>query len=169
MIRSAKESDLKTLKAITDACARDLNARGIFQWNETYPNAAVFKKDLEQEALYVYELQNHVIGCIMFSEEKDLIYNQIQWLTPDKKNLYVHRLAVHPQYQKKGIGRKLMAFAEAYALKNQFYSIRLDTFSKNPRNLRFYESRGYNKLGAVYFEKQSKDPFHCFEKVIKRI
>jgi ribosomal protein S18 acetylase RimI-like enzyme len=60
-----------------------------------------------------------------------------------------------------------MDFAEDYAKKNQYRSLRLDTFSKNPRNLRFYKARGYTKLGDVYFVKQSKDPFHSFEKVIK--
>jgi len=167
MIRRAEETDLPTLKEITDACAADMKKRGIFQWNETYPNIAVFKKDLEDETLYVYAFQNSVVGCIMFSEEKEVLYNQIQWLTPDEKNLYVHRLAVHPHYQKQGIGRKLMAFAEAYAEKNQYTSLRLDTFSKNQRNIRFYTARDYKKLGDVYFLKQSNDPFHCFEKVIK--
>lgn len=167
MIRRAVETDLPTLLEITDACAADMKKRGIFQWNETYPNTAIFRKDLEEEALYVFVFENAVIGCIMFSEEKDALYNQIQWLTPDEKNLYVHRLAVHPHYQKQGVGRKLMDFAEDYAKKKQYLSVRLDTFSKNPRNLRFYTARGYTKLGDVYFVKQSKDPFHCFEKVIK--
>jgi hypothetical protein len=62
-----------------------------------------------------------------------------------------------------------MDFAEAYAIQEQIISIRLDTFSKNLRNIRFYEAREYTKLGDVYFVKQSQHPFHCFEKVVKRI
>ncbi|MBT8264540.1 MAG: GNAT family N-acetyltransferase, partial [Muriicola sp.] len=57
----------------------------------------------------------------------------------------------------------LMDFAETYARENQFMSVRLDTFSKNERNQRFYEARGYQKLEEIYFPNQSKDPFYCYE------
>ena len=81
-------------------------------------------------------------------------------------NIYIHRLAVHPDYQKKGIGKSLMTFAEEYAKINDFKSIRLDTFSKNIRNNKFYKSRNYNQLGNVFFPMQSEYPFHCYEKII---
>ena len=105
----------------------------------------------------------------MFSEKKDPLYNTVNWLTPDNKNLYIHRLAVHPKSQRQGIARQLMDFAEDFGEKKRMESIRLDTFSQNPRNIRFYKARGYLNLGDVYFENHSEDPFHCFEKLIKRI
>ena len=104
---------------------------------------------------------------MMFSEEKDALYNSIDWLTPDSSNLYIHRLAIHPEHQKKGWAKKLMDFAEDYAIKNGTISIRLDTFSQNKRNNRFYEARGFVRLGDVYFVKQSAFPFHCYEKVLQ--
>ncbi|MGM0391936.1 MAG: GNAT family N-acetyltransferase, partial [Bacteroidota bacterium] len=30
----------------------------------------------------------------------------------------------------------------------------------------FYESRGYQKLGDIYFPKQSEHPFHCYELIL---
>jgi len=169
MIRKAKASDLFAVKKITEACTENLIKQGIFQWNKNYPSLSVFEKDIQEEALYVFENRGNIKGCVMFSEEKDPLYNSIKWLCPDIKNLYVHRLAVHPNYQKKGIARQLMDFTERCATENQMRSIRLDTFSQNAKNIRFYEARGYQNLGDVYFVKQSKDPFHCFEKLIKRI
>ena len=50
--------------------------------------------------------------------------------------------------------------------KLNFISIRLDTFSQNKSNNKFYESRGYQKLGDVFFRKQSEFPFHCYEKIL---
>ena len=60
----------------------------------------------------------------------------------------------------------MMDFAEDFAKSNNYISIRLDTFSQNPRNNKFYKSRGYNKLDDVYFPKQSQFPFHCYEKLV---
>ncbi|HET8854785.1 MAG TPA: GNAT family N-acetyltransferase, partial [Salinimicrobium sp.] len=45
-------------------------------------------------------------------------------------------------------------------------SVRLDTFSQNQRNQKFYVKRGYSRLGDIYFPKQSEFPFHCYEKII---
>ena len=59
-----------------------------------------------------------------------------------------------------------MTFAENYARANQYSSVRLDTFSQNKRNQLFYETRGYHKLGDIYFPEQSDDHFHCYELVL---
>jgi ribosomal protein S18 acetylase RimI-like enzyme len=95
---------------------------------------------------------------------KDEEYVPIKWLTKDK-NIYIHRLAVHPKFQGKGIAQKMMTFAENYAKTNGYFSVRLDTFSQNKRNQKFYETRGYKRLGNIYFPKQSKHPFYCYELV----
>ena len=59
-----------------------------------------------------------------------------------------------------------MDFAEQFGWENGFKSIRLDTFSQNDRNQKFYELRGYQKLGDIYFPKQSEHPFHCYELIL---
>ena len=73
---------------------------------------------------------------------------------------------MHPNYQGLGYAQQLMAFAETYAIENKFSSIRLDTFSQNKRNQKFYELRGYKRLGTIFFPKQSEDPFYCYELVL---
>ena len=59
-----------------------------------------------------------------------------------------------------------MDFAENFAKEHNALSVRLDTFSQNKRNQKFYETRGYKRLGDIYFPKQSNHPFHCFELVL---
>ena len=166
MIRKATLKDLHTVKSITEACAVALNQQGIFQWNEHYPSLAVFQQDIAQNALYVYEHQAQVAGCIMLSPVKDRVYETVHWLTPDTKSLYIHRLAVHPEFQKKGLGGQLMDFAEQFAIAKAYQSIRLDTFRQNPANQQFYEKRGFQKLDPIFFPKQSPHPFYCYEKIL---
>lgn len=165
-IRQAIITDLDIVKKIAEACAIDMANYSIFQWNEKYPSRDVFKNDIETGALYVIEINKKIVGCIMLSDVKDDSYKDVKWLTKDFKNLYVHRLAVNPDDQKKGHGRRLMDFAESFAVENNFTSIRLDTFSLNHRNNKFYKARGYTQLGDVFFPIQSDLPFHCYEKVL---
>jgi ribosomal protein S18 acetylase RimI-like enzyme len=164
MIRLAKNEEIDQILEITRACAFKMIANGIHQWNDDYPSREAFEHDVKRKELYVLENDGNLWGSIVISTFKDLIYHNVKWLTEnDKPSIYIHRLAVHPDSQGQGNAQKLMLFAENWAIKGNFQSVRLDTFSQNTRNNRFYEQRGYHKLGNVYFPKQSKHPFYCYE------
>lgn len=166
MIRPAKISEIPDILSITWACAQKMQENGIFQWNEHYPSEVAFKKDVERDELYVAEENGRILGAIVISTFMDEEYVPIKWLTPNGNSTYIHRLCVHPDHQGKGLAQQLMDFAESYSRDNSFVSVRLDTFSQNLRNQRFYEQRGYQKLGDIYFPKQSEHPFHCYELVL---
>lgn len=166
MIKKAEPQDIKRIKSITEACARHMISQGIFQWNENYPSLNILTQDVKNGEVYVYEVEQGLVGTVMFSFNMDDFYSEIQWQTPNDKQLYVHRLAVHPEYQGKGIAQKLMDFGETLAKENNCLSVRLDTFSKNPRNNRFYQARNYQQVGQVFFAQKSPHPFYCFEKVL---
>ncbi|WP_456378699.1 GNAT family N-acetyltransferase [Lutibacter sp.] len=166
MISKASIVDLSELHALTKSCAKHMIKNGIFQWNEKYPSKEVLQKDIELQQIWKLQVDSTIIGSIVLTETEDKEYKSVQWLTKNHKNLYIHRLAVHPKFQRKGYAQKLMNFAENYAKEYNFKSIRLDTFSQNKRNQLFYEKRDYTKLEVIYFPNQSEQPFYCYEKVI---
>lgn len=132
-----------------------MQENGIFQWNEHYPSKEAFIKDIERDELFVIEENNIVQGTIVISTLMDDEYRPIQWLTPNGNSTYIHRLSVHPDLQGKGLAQQMMDFAENYSSENNFISVRLDTFSQNKRNQRFYEQRGYQKLGTSTFPNKA--------------
>lgn len=165
-IRQASQEDLTAAKSLTEACAIAMQKKGIFQWNEHYPSIDKLLNDIERKELYLLVENNLIRGMIVLTNFMDAEYDPISWLTKSERNLYIHRLAIHPDHWGKGYGQKLMDFAEEFGRTSGHSSIRLDTFSLNKRNQIFYESRGYKKLGDIYFPKQSKAPFHCYELVL---
>ena len=116
-IELAKTSDLDGVMKVIKACSADLISKKIFQWSEKYPSSEVFKNDIDKNTLFVAKHKSKIIGCVALCSNKDLEYKNVKWLTEDNKNLYIHRLAVDPNFQKKGIGKSLMDFAEEYAKK----------------------------------------------------
>jgi ribosomal protein S18 acetylase RimI-like enzyme len=163
MIRLAQKSDLDRVLQITRLCAREMESRKVFQWNEHYPDRQSFVNDINNSELYIYCIQDMVIGCVSICAFMDEVYSKVSWKTDGKNSVYVHRLAVDPKHQKQGIGSKLMDFAENESKLNGIESIRLDTFSQNTVNQNFYEKRGYVKLEDIYFPLQSEHPFLCYE------
>jgi len=165
-IKNATIADIDQLCAITKNCAMDMIERGIFQWSDQYPSIDILQKDIGLQQIWKLEVKNTIIGIIVMTEIEDEEYKNVKWLTENTHNLYVHRLAVNPKFQGKGYAQKLMDFAEKFAKEKNYKSIRLDTFSKNKRNQKFYEKRNYTKLESVYFLNQSKHPFYCYEMII---
>lgn len=162
----ALPSDLKEIKALTESCAIAMQQKGIFQWNEHYPSLEKLEADVQKQELYVLKKDEEVRGIVVLTSFMDEEYIPIEWLTKSGNNLYIHRLATHPDVWGRGYGQALMDFAEDFAREKGFISVRLDTFSQNKRNQRFYENRGYKRLGDIFFPKQSEHPFHCYELVL---
>lgn len=145
-----------------------MESQGIYQWNEYYPTPEIFTADIKSESLYVLVDNDHCLGIISINEEQSPEYQQLDWSVEAEKVLVIHRLAVHPNRQKQGIGRQLMDFAENYASAKGYPSIRLDAYSGNPRALKFYQYRGYKKVGQLFFPKRDL-PFYCYEKAIEKL
>ena len=140
-----------------------MESKKIFQWNDGYPSLSAFENDINNNWLYVNIKGEEIIGCICVSDFMDEEYATVKWLTDNNNNIYIHRLAVDPVHQGVGYAQKMMSFAEEFAKKNKYTSIRLDTFSKNMKNQKFYKQRGYKKLGEIFFPNQSMYPFYCYE------
>ena len=162
-IRLANDKDIIRVVEITNACANHMINQNIFQWDENYPSQVAFNEDVHNNSLYVIEKNNDILGCLCISAKIDDVYKNVKWLTLNERNIYLHRLAIHPDHQGKGIAREIMDFAEEFALKNNYDSIRLDTFSQNPRNQKFYLNRGYIELGSVYLKYKKEYSYICYE------
>ncbi len=164
MISPGLPHEIDEILVLTKACGKHMRDNGIDQWDENYPDRDSISNDLRTETLFAYRENGEILGVVVLNETQDEEYGQIQWSTgDDDRNLVVHRLAVRPDHQGKGIARKLMDFAEEFALKQGYDAIRLDTFSQNPRNQRFYLNRGYTDLGPVSLKYRDDFPYFCYE------
>lgn len=145
----------------------DMESRGIYQWGEYYPTLEIIQDDIESELLYIIKENDTVLGIITLNEEQPSEWGGINWSTQEGRPLMIHRLAVNPKWQKRGVGRRLLDFAEKYAICNEYTSIRLDAYSGNPRALKLYEKHKYKRMGQVYFPMREL-PFYCYEKILKQ-
>ena len=166
IIRKAEISDLENIMLMYKSCVTGMIANGIHQWDESYPNAEVIMEDLIAQTYFVAIENNIIIAGINIDQNQDDTYLAIDW--KDKKNqfLVVHRLAVKVEFWNDGIGKSLMLFTENLVTEKGLNSIRLDTYSGNPKAMEFYRRLGYRELGAINL-KPNKNEYYCFEKIIK--
>ncbi|WP_281613463.1 GNAT family N-acetyltransferase [Flammeovirga sp. SubArs3] len=163
MIQNLSSQHLNTVMVLIQNVISKMRSMGIDQWDEQYPTEKDILSDLESSNAYGYFEDNDLAGYVIFNQDFDIEYNDIQWLNTTNKFLVMHRLSVDPKFQGKGIAKKITAYGEQLATKNGLTSLRFDAFIENPISNKMYEKIGYQKLGEVTFRK---GVFNCYEKIL---
>ena len=166
IIRKANKTDLDNIMLMYKSCVKGMLANNIDQWDETYPNSGVIMEDLIAQTYFVAIEKNIIIGGINIDQNQDKTYLDIDWSDTSNQFLVVHRLAVKVEFWNDGIGKSLMLFTENLVIEKGLNSIRLDTYSGNPKAMEFYRRLGYRELGSINL-KPDKNEYYCFEKMIK--
>ena len=165
IIRKAEKNELDDIMQVYESCVNRMIALGIDQWDETYPNREIIQQDLEIGNYYVGVIDNEIVAGIKIDSIQDPTYLTIDWADKTNNFMVVHRLCSKTRVWSKGIGKKMMDFAEELALNNKCISMRLDTYINNPKAIAFYKRIGYNQLGNIKL-KPEKDIYYCFEKIL---
>ena len=85
-------------------------------------------------------------GVVWVIEERSTIAGIIV-LLPRVDHLLLDNIAVAPARQGSGLGRRLLAFAEAEAVRSGYREIRLYTHQTMTENQRLYAAIGYEETG----------------------
>jgi len=155
-------SDAPAVMDLLTRCMEEMRAAGIDQWDTVYPSLPVVEADARARSLFLVRKADLCICSLSLDEQQPDVYAGLPWQDTTGRPLVVHRLAVHPGWRGLGIGAQLMAHAENFARENGFTSIRLDTYTGNPRALDLYLRRGYQHVGQVIFPRRQL-PFECLE------
>ncbi|MFV3013636.1 GNAT family N-acetyltransferase [Clostridium botulinum] len=165
-LRLAKEKDLNFIMEMITIVKKHMIENDNDQWDEEYPDMETLRRDIINEDLYTIIEENDCMSIIAINKDQAPEYKNVQWKLDDKSPLVVHRLAVNPKFQGKGVAKTIMSFVDEKANEQNCKSIRLDTYSKNKVAINLYERLGYSIVGEVYFRGKEL-PFKCFEKIVE--
>lgn len=161
-IRLARLEELDSVYSLIQEAIRRMDEQGIPQWDDIYPSKAILNADIENRQMHLIEVEGRVAGLTVINEDQSPEYADVDWKY-DGRALVVHRLTIHPDYQRRKLASYLMDFAEEMAAAENYDCIRLDAFTLNPAAFAMYENRGYRRAGIVRFRKGD---FYVYEKKI---
>jgi len=163
MITLAKKQDINAIMVCYKATIERMHELNIFQWDNEYPSRDLILNDIENGEFYVFKEGEEILGCVCLNQDEHPTYAHVNW-TFNGPVLVVHRLAINPKSQGKGVAKSMMKFAEELCLINHYNGIRLDTFIENPLAINLYLKIGYNQLSQVSFKNRT---YFCFDKHVK--
>lgn len=165
VFRQAKHNEIDACYALVDAARRKMLGLGRKQWTEDYPSRAIIAHDVDECVAFILEEDGRMLayGALVINGEP--AYEQLQgrWVS---EGLYiaVHRLAVDPVLQGKGIGREFLKQVERYSAQMEIPSIKIDTNMDNREMIGLLSVLGYVVCGTVDYGARGKRM--AFEKYI---
>ncbi|MBR8836106.1 MAG: GNAT family N-acetyltransferase [Stigonema ocellatum SAG 48.90 = DSM 106950] len=171
-IRRVNVSDVPPLHNIWLTCGRDLKNRfGLSHWMPpTYPLEQMLKDAMEQE-VYALTVGENLVGTFTLEMTATvplsyIKYGNILWQIWDVPAVYVHKLAILPDWQGLGLGTWCMGAIEKLAAHGGYHAVRLDGVKTHPKLLSFYKTRGYQEVGELIYNSDVWVDAIVFEKVL---
>ena len=162
--RLAEKSDIDDVVKLIKAAIVQMEADGIYQWDDIYPAKEDFINDIEKKSLYLAIDSKKLAAIYVISAESDEAYKNATWENNDESAYILHRFCVSPDYQNKGIGKEVLAHIETQIYEMGYNSIRLDVFTENPYAQKLYRKSGYIVRGYADWRKGR---FELMEKKIE--
>lgn len=164
----ATEPDAAELAALHTAAAEDLTLRiGLGFWSSSRTEKSVLLDLSRPQFSRVLTARNggKIAGTLRLATKKPWAIDTT-YFTPVVRPLYLTGMAVHPAFQRRGVGRQLMKEAEALAKNWPGDAIRLDAFDAAAGAADFYLKCGMREVAHVIYKS---DPLVYFERVLGRI
>jgi ribosomal protein S18 acetylase RimI-like enzyme len=162
-VRQATLRDVDSVMALVRRVVPLMRASGNLQWDDHYPNAGVFERDIELDQLWLAEIDGQIAGVAAITSDQEPEYANVGWDIHETA-IVVHRLAVDPVFQGKGVAVALMEQAEAVARERGIVALRVDTNTQNQITQRLFPKLGYELAGEISLSFRAGLRFLCYEK-----
>jgi len=164
---TATESDAPELAALHVAAAEDLTNRfGSGFWSSSPSERGILAKMRKPRfsRTLIARSERHIAGTLRLHTMKPWAIDTA-YFTVGKQPLYLTGMAVHPDVQRKGVGRLLLKEAEAIARAWPADAIRLDAFDSAAGAGGFYAKCGFREVARAMYKK---NPLLYFELILSR-
>jgi ribosomal protein S18 acetylase RimI-like enzyme len=162
-IRQAATADVDAVIELVRRVVPLMRASGNLQWDDRYPNPAVFGKDVEKGQLWVAEIDGQTAGIAAITTDQEPEYGEVGWDVSEAA-IVVHRLAVDPAFRGKGVAAALMRQAELIAKDRGIAAVRVDTNTQNEATQKLFPKLGYLYAGEISLRFRPGLRFLCYEK-----
>nr|MBR4280787.1 GNAT family N-acetyltransferase [Clostridia bacterium] len=162
MLTKATINDFSAVCSLYEAVCAGMAGSESPQWVwGDYPNEDFLHRSLDAGTLYVAHEDGKLLCAVTIDTNFDPEYADVNWLYGGKPGAF-HRLAIAPEYQGKGLGRKIIANVCDILRSQGCDTLRIDTYSNNEAAQKLYAAIGMRKAGEVRFFHREL-PFHCYE------
>jgi ribosomal protein S18 acetylase RimI-like enzyme len=148
--RLAGPSDAAVLAALRGAAARELTKQfGEGHWSGE-PSERGVVADLRHAEVWVARSGSAVVGTFRLATKKPWAIDR-SYFTDCRRPIYLTNMAVRPDYQRRGIGRRCLGHAVERVRLWPADAIRLDAYQGDGGAGAFYAKYGFREVGRATY------------------
>lgn len=152
-LRKAIPTDLVRIMDIISSARQLLHEKNIPQWqNGEGPNEKQLEHDIALQRCYVMIVDQDIAGLGIISTDEELPYKHLKngtWIDTNANYVALHRIALSPVYQSKGLALLLINYLISAARLNNNLDIRIDTHPKNEIMQKLIKKAGFAYRGEI--------------------
>ena len=162
MLIKATQSDFSAICSLYESVCAAMadSASPQWVWGE-YPAEDILQETLDAGTLYIAKEGDDLLAAVTIDTCFDEEYETVNWLFGQKPGAF-HRLAIAPEQQGKGLGKKIIADVCDILRSQSCDTLRIDTYEKNLAAQKLYTGLGMRKAGEVRFFHRPL-AFYCYE------
>jgi ribosomal protein S18 acetylase RimI-like enzyme len=158
----ATAEDALAIAELRTATARELTARyGIGHWSGQATERGVIAS-LRDGPVWVIRAHNEPVATFRLGTRKPWAIDPA-YFTPCKRPLYLTDMAVQPEWQRRGVGRRCVEEMLEIGRARPADAIRLDAYDTDAGAGEFYRRCGFVPTGAVVYRRV---PLLYFERML---
>lgn len=146
-IRRATEADIPAMLQLADDARQTMRQSGnMKQWSPNYPNADVFRADMERGGSYLVTADGEPVATFAFLPSPEPTYAVIEggeWIDDTLPYFVVHRIAA--RRGTRGIFAHILAFCD-----ERTGNLRIDTHRDNVIMRHLMEKHGFRYCGIIH-------------------
>jgi ribosomal protein S18 acetylase RimI-like enzyme len=162
-VRPGTLEDIPAIMTLVGRVVPLMQAAGNPQWDAEYPNPVAFERDVALGQLWVAEETGSILGMAAITTDQEPEYAGVGWDLAETA-IVVHRLAIDPAAQGRGLALALMKQAETEARRRGIATLRVDTHVQNEATQRLFPKLGYTLAGEIGLGFRPGLRFRCYEK-----
>ena len=151
--RTASVSDTDEIMQLIAAAVCEMERLQIHQWDAVYPARDVIAEDIRRQTMQVGIADGRIAVIYVLNQDCDEQYAKGDWTYRGDDFAVLHRLCVHPAFQRQGAAGDTMIHMEDNLRQRGVRAVRLDVYSENPYALRLYRHHGYRETGTADWRK----------------
>lgn len=165
-VRTVRPNELDAVWALVQRAAAHMREQGNPQWDENYPFISHFADGITAGDLFAACADDGaILGVLQINTWYEPCYDELTDWKEAPPALALHKMAVDPAAQRRGIGSSLFEHALSMAREQGLRSVRVDTYTLNTPMREFIAKFGFDPVGEVFFPDRPL-PYIVYEKPI---
>lgn len=154
IIRKCTVAEAAAVGEFYDATVKFMDDNGVNhpKWlYKIFPSTGYALDAARADTLFICADGDKILAAFVLSENPEGDYSKGTWSQNLLRGEYLvlHAFAVAPQFQRRGLGKKILEFCVNYAAEKNYRALRLDIVPENFPAKKLYETCGFQFVGAA--------------------